>query len=682
MFSLYFRMSRKIKTVLWALTIAGLLCTLPLAFQRMETERSSRDVEVVFDYRDLLEVSSFRAKPSEYTLERLIKMKESGIRSMAVYESTLRELEMSGRIQTLSSSEAALLTGFEVPANEKSTYVLFLGDASKRLIRPIVEEAFANMQVEVVPWDYRGLQGIKIYMPKDEASLQAMDPDPITIAELQKLGFHLVVRLTDQRAFNEARMARLLDDLAERGVNRIVFEGEAVTGAADDPKLNSIAAMAKLMNERGIGLATIELAKPQKGLNKLAYLTDYNVVRLHSLPANMSGMPVDDLADRFALAVQDRNIRMIFLNAEAAMDTQLGIRKDTIDNVLKSLRGPEGAIARIQEEGFQFGVAKPFVKAALPPAAGVELPLKAGAALGAIALIALLIELFFPRLALAAFGLGAIGSAGLYVLSPTMLSQMLALGAGVSAPTLAIVFALKRASARKDSGRSGLGAALYGVRLLAVSSAISFAGILFIVGLLQEVSYLYVLQQFRGVSLLHLFPIVLTFGYLLFFHREQEQEDERTAAKRITDFLNTNVTVLWVILAGIAGLAVLYYLSRTGNAGQTSELERMFRETLQETLGVRPRTKEFLFAHPIFILGVYFTVFARKRLGLFLIAAGVIGQLSIVDTFAHLHTPVIISWIRVIYGLIFGAIIGVVLTALWGLADKGWRAWSKAIKEL
>ncbi|WP_274362484.1 DUF5693 family protein [Paenibacillus thermotolerans] len=682
MLSSYFRLSRRIKPVLWALTIAGILCTLPLAFQRIETERSSRSVEFVFDYRDLLEVSAFRSKPSEYTLERLIEMKEAGIHSMAVYESSLRELELSGRIQSLSSSEAAILTGFKVPANDKSTYVLFLGDASERLIRPLVEEAFSALQVEVTPWQYDGLQGLKIAMPKDQASLQAMDPDPITMAELQKLGFHLVIRLTDQRPFNQEHMEKLLDGLAERGINRIIFEGSAVTGMKDNAEKNSLAAMAEMMNERGIGLATIELAKPQKGLNTLAYLTDYNVVRLHSLPANMSGRSSDDLSDRFALAVQDRNIRMIFLNVQASMDAENGVRKDTIGNVLLSLRGPEGALARIQKEGSTLGEAKPFVKADLFPANGAELPLKAVATLGAIALIALMFELFFPRLALAVFALGLIGSAGLYVLSPSLLAQGLALGAGIAAPTIAIVFALRRASARKASHRNeagtAFGAALYGVRLLAVTTAVSFAGIFYIVGLLQEVSYLYVLQQFRGVSLLHLLPIVLAFGYLLFFHREREN-DNRSALKRIVDFLQTNVTVLWVIIAGIGGLAVLYYLSRTGNAGQTSDLERLFRQTLQDTLGVRPRTKEFLFAHPIFVLGVYLTVFARQRLGLFLIAAASIGQLSAVDTFAHLHTPVFISFIRVMYGVIFGAMIGVILTAVWRIADKGWRVWAKSI---
>jgi uncharacterized membrane protein len=128
----------------------------------------------------------------------------------------------------------------------------------------------------------------------------------------------------------------------------------------------------------------------------------------------------------------------------------------------------------------------------------------------------------------------------------------------------------------------------------------------------------------------------------------------------------------------VGALAGLYYMSRTGNAGQTTELERLFRSTLQDALGVRPRTKEFLFAHPLFILGAYLVarVKAQRRIGLLFMAIGSIGQLSVVDTFAHLHTPLFISAIRVGYGLLFGILIGLVLIVLWKFAERGWRRWA------
>lgn len=670
MFAWYKQWNRKLGKLLWVLTGLGVLCSVPIAIDRYGTEQTSNTVEFVFDYRDLLEVSSYRSKPSEYMLERLLELREAGIGSMAVYESSLRELELSGRVQTLSSAEAALLTEFEVPANERSTYVLFLGSASERIIRPMVVDAFERLGVSVEPWSFRSLSGVEIAMPKDEAMLQAMDPDPITMAELQQLGFHLVARLSDQRQpFDPDRTARMLDELAAFGANRIVFEGDAVTGAADDASQHSLTAMAELMNEYGFGLATIELSKPQTGFNKAAYLTGYNVVRLHSLPSNMSSMEPEELAARFELAVQDRNIRMIFLNAEASLDSSLGVRKDTIPNLIQSLKGENGALEKIRERGFEIGIAEPFEPAGWLPE-GVERLLKAAVVLGAVSLITLMAMQFVPALGLAVFGLGLAGSAGLFVLSSTALSQALTLGVGIAASTLAVIAAIRRTKARAAAGQAG--AAGGALRALAMASGISAIGILFVVALLNEIGYLYVLQQYRGVSLLHLAPIALVFGYVLFF---DGSDDVPSAIKRIRTFLNMNISVIWVVLAGIAGLAVLYYLSRTGNAGQTSELERMFRAVLQETLGVRPRTKEFLFAHPLFLLGAYFIYTARVRLGALLMSVGVIGQLSIVDTFAHLHTPLAISAIRVLLGLAIGAVIGLVLIACWRLAEKGWKRW-------
>lgn len=670
MLALYDRWSRRAKIVLTAFVLAGLLASLPFAFLRHGTERTANAVEFVFDYRDLLEVSSYRSKPSAYMLDRLSDLKAAGVGAMAVYESSLRELELSGRIQTMSSSEAAMLTDFRLAANEKSTYVLFLGDISNRIIRPMVEDAFRRLGVEIASWNYGDIPGIELSMPKDEAMLQALDPDPITMAELQAFGFRLVVRLSDQRQpFDAERTEALLANLASHGVSRIIFEGTSVTGNADDAATGSLATMAALMNRYGIGLATIEMAAPQKGFGKLAHLTDYNVVRLHSLPANMSNMAPEDLADRFALATQDRNIRMIFLNTAASLDTSLGIRKDTVANLVKSLEGPNGALARVQENGFAIGPAMPFrANDGLPGA--LELALKAIVTVGALALIALAIRSFFPKLALPAFALGLAGSAALGVLSTTVLSQGLALGAGIAAATLATVYAVRRADALSGGG-AGSGW-LRGLILLGVSTAISFAGILYIVALLDHITYLYVLRQYRGVTLLHLAPMALAFAYVLFFHGEQGL---RGVARRIQSLLMANISVLWVVLAAVAGGVVLYYLSRTGNAGTTSDLERMFRAALQETLGVRPRTKEFLLAHPAFVLGVYLAAGARRKLGLLLIALGSIGQLSIVDTFAHLHTPLMISLIRVAYGLAIGAAIGLVLIVVWRLLEKGWSRW-------
>jgi hypothetical protein len=284
------------------------------------------------------------------------------------------------------------------------------------------------------------------------------------------------------------------------------------------------------------------------------------------------------------------------------------------------------------------------------------------------ALIALTIGLFFPALVTAAFVLGLIGIAGLYVLSPSLALQAMAFGVSVCAPTLATIMAI-RWIGRQARGRKKLG---WGKAVLVFlgTTVVTGIGVLYIVGLLSDITYYLMLQQFRGVTLLHLMPILLVGAYVLLF---AEASGLQEIWQRLRAILMAKITVLWVVLAAVFGGIVLYYLTRTGNEGQASQLEMAFRAFLENELGVRPRLKEFAIAHPLFILAVY--LYARYRHAIYLFAGAVMGQLSIVDTFAHLHTPLYISLIRVLYGMAFGIVISLVFVAVWELLAKGWRRW-------
>ncbi|OAB37389.1 hypothetical protein PMSM_04815 [Paenibacillus macquariensis subsp. macquariensis] len=64
----------------------------------------------------------------------------------------------------------------------------------------------------------------------------------------------------------------------------------------------------------------------------------------------------------------------------------------------------------------------------------------------------------------------------------------------------------------------------------------------------------------------------------------------------------------------------------------------------------------------------------RRRPGaLYILALGIIGQTSLVDTFAHLHTPFHISLIRATYGVIFGAIFSLLYLGTWNVLEYLWN---------
>lgn len=113
------------------------------------------------------------------------------------------------------------------------------------------------------------------------------------------------------------------------------------------------------MNQHEIGIVAIEnIKRPQKGFTKLAYLTDYDVARIYSLSERDANLDADVIADRFALATKDRNIRMFYLNAEPSRDMTKASITHPLDNLIDSLTGSGQAIQKIEDNGFVMGQAE------------------------------------------------------------------------------------------------------------------------------------------------------------------------------------------------------------------------------------------------------------------------------------------------------------------------------------
>ncbi|RCX19105.1 hypothetical protein DFP94_105121 [Fontibacillus phaseoli] len=651
---------------LWILVIVGIVASLPVIVQRVQTESSANKVEFVFNYRGLLDVASYQGNPQAYMDEQLDRLKEAGVGTIAMFESTLDELSKARRIMVFNALDMAKMTQSVVSPDNNYTYIVFTSTENERELRPIIEKAFRDLEVSVVPLDYQGHTGLVIGMGMDEAVLKPMQLDRFAFAMLREKGFNILPRLSDNIRYDQDSLDEELSFFAENGVKRILFEGEAVKGFQDNESSNSLQGFADLLKKHGIGLAAIEnLKAPQKGLNKLAYLTDYNIVRLHSLADTEAGQDKKTLSDRFVLATKDRNIRMIYLNASPSKDAAKAAITNPINNLIDSLQGPEGAIQRIQDNGFELGQAEAFEI----HDASWQKYLKALVVLGAVAFCALLVSQFIAPLTLLVFILGLIGSAGLYVLKPTLLEQALALAVAISAPTISVILAIRKVKEIKNTHQAiSAGRRLTHTIVLYVKTAlISLAAVPFVIALLNNITYSLVLNQFRGVSLLHLGPIMLIAIYVFLFQGTSVWQELR-------NWLRMPITLVWVVAAGVLGVIAFYYLSRTGNAGTLLPGEATFRAFLENTFGVRPRNKEFLLAHPLFIVGI-FAAF-RYRWAFYAMIIAVMGQLSMVDTFAHIHTPAALSLIRGGLGLVLGLIVGLIAVLVWHIIERCWDKWS------
>jgi hypothetical protein len=127
---------------------------------------------------------------------------------------------------------------------------------------------------------------------------------------------------------------------------------------------------------------------------------------------------------------------------------------------------------------------------------------------------------------------------------------------------------------------------------------------------------------------------------------------------------NTRLEIKHLVIAGAVLSAAVIIFVRSGNgAADWMTPEQGFRQLLENSLFVRPRTKEFLLGHPLLLLGFYFK-------NPWLILAGMIGQVSIINTFMHAHSPLIISLARTLYGMLFGTAIGIAIIEAYKFVKK------------
>jgi hypothetical protein len=228
----------------------------------------------------------------------------------------------------------------------------------------------------------------------------------------------------------------------------------------------------------------------------------------------------------------------------------------------------------------------------------------------------------------------------------TSLQQFLALVTAVSFTSLSLI----RFSPRKEG--STWPRAVSQVLLM---SAFSMAGGIATSSLLAGNSFLLHAEQFRGVKLLYVSPLLI-FG----LHLANELYGRLSLAGVMHKLSNVTLGIKDVILAFFAFVAFGYYLLRSGNTRvYITYLEIKIRFLLGKYLIIRPRTKEFLLGHPSMIYAQKHGLNSPQAALLALLGAA--GQVSIVDSFAHIYTPLWVSIVRTLIGVVLGILVSLAM---------------------
>ncbi len=192
------------------------------------------------------------------------------------------------------------------------------------------------------------------------------------------------------------------------------------------------------------------------------------------------------------------------------------------------------------------------------------------------------------------------------------------------------------------------------INFFAINFVNIFIGILSY-GLLQSYDYVVLNENISGIKFMFLLPIIIL--SLTIFE-----------LKDLKIILNYNLKIKDLIISFFAFLGIYYIVIRMGNISRDLVLsyELMFRNFIENIILFRPRFKEVFFGQPILVFALFLLKKAPKNIfGKMFLWLSVIGQVSILNTFLHVHTPIHINILRTITGMLIGLVLGKFLIVLY-----------------
>lgn len=654
-------MAKIIKQGLVGLILVSMVLSLWVGYQRMSVEENYNHLSLVVNEAD---VRSFSGATGKSKSQVLTEMKKNGIGQVLFKETSLGMLIQAGDITVFKGQSLKTHPNFSamdktIPLRDTDTYLVLENASWLKNLKAYGLPKLKNAKL------YTSGKTNVLAIPTMLAADSKEAPDTKTYYEEIGIGFNesfakgvsdmglgIVAQVRTWRGLDEKSMPLIKKELDSlKGVSLVLFNDPVLPGYPDNIRLLSTY-FKDDKKEIRYPMGTIEFSD-QIGTKKLAQNIDKAVVRLHTISngemRNFTGdTPKDEVLgrkaalDRYKLAASEREMRALLVRFWQMDSPSLSYEKNlTYLSDLKSALEGEGFILK----GQSFDLLK------MPHTPRV---LTLIIALGVAAGLSLLLGMLrFNKLALLGGTLLYLGFlAGYFLVDDILALKAMAFFSVIIFPILSIIIFYPT---RKMTLARSI------VTLISMSLA-SLVGGLLMVGLLSDTLFLLKLDHFSGVKLAHLIPI-LAVPFCLFIWNQKNPLEE------VKNLLNLAISYRWAILGGLAVIAIGIYLARTGNDGmKISETETAFRQLLTDYLGVRPRNKEFLIGYPLALALFYYGANNRALWVLTLPLA--IGQVSLVNTYAHLHTPLFVSLLRSFNGMFLGILLGALLIFVINLSIK------------
>jgi hypothetical protein len=387
----------------------------------------------------------------------------------------------------------------------------------------------------------------------------------------------------------------------------------------------------------------------------MATLSNYDVVRLYAMSKDeLIKLDPKEAASRFYISDIERNIRMnLFpsykfpLEGKTLSETNASYIADVTE--------------RLENHGFTVG------KASVMDAWFPKNILRSLTMVGALSLVVLTAVLLIPYLKKYVYILEILGllvTQGMFWVMHSILPlQMLALGTAICTPVVVVTLFLNYCVKKKDTAFKDVGWGKLFLESLAVlwcAGILSLACAAMVSGLLGDIRFLLEMQIFRGVKVTFLMPVILiSIIYIQKFpFFGQVVSSDKDFIRFVKKFCSVQIRLGLLVGLGLLAIVGFVFIGRSGNNGApVPGFEIALRRFLENLMYARPREKEFLFGHPAVLLSL--AALYRKWpqiLHYFLILAVTIGQGSMVETFAHMRSPYLLSLIRGLDGLAAGSL--------------------------
>lgn len=642
-----------LRKILIGIVALSLLISIPSFIQRIQVEKENNTYELTIPYDQLNEMIELGEEILFTEEEFFAELKNSGLRSIGLEPITIEVLEDKYVVKQVTVDE--MIRYYRIPKEklpEANGIYLEIIEPDHPYVEQLLnafayEYAWMKSEVELEGYqvDVKNfIEEIEVdnrliyFFPNTnkKTKLKPLGFDMELAEKIVDTGLNIIPRISNDMTFIERPnhyIYEQLEQLADLGAKHILFLGTEVVGYGKPAE--GIKQFASTVKELGYDIATIEFTN-QTGMGQLLSVGDLktDVVRLLSLTIgkgqekNVSGE-----VNKAVRAIKERNIRILYINALK--------ENESYENIAEVVDGLEGIHLLVQSinkkapVGYEIGLAKPFADFSHSKWSSLI------ALIGAGAFIILFVQIVLPKFTLLAT-IGTIGVIGLqFVTGHMLLLKAIALLVGVLAATLAVISVKNIENWRQ----------LFWQYFKTIG--IALIGAAFIVLLLYGTVFVVKTDQFSGVKVLAIFPMI--FGTIVIFYKD------------IWRLLHSSIKYWHLLVFLVMSGVLIYYVLRTGNDAATLDAELRFRQMLEDILYVRPRTTEFLIGLPLFFLGIYMTML-KKKYGRYFVAVGLLATASIVGTFTHLHTPLYISGLRTLYSVLLGMVIGFVLII-------GYRIW-------